>query len=62
MGMKVRIYQRPPMYSDIIVIDGYQMPSPIKVWAYKADGSDIAEGELGTELIPNAYLPACTVK
>lgn len=61
MGMKVAIFQRPPTFSDIIIIDGYQIPSPIKIATYKADGFDIKEGT-ATEVIPGAYLPPVTAK
>lgn len=35
LGMKIEIFQRPEIFKDIINIDGFEFPSPIKVQAFE---------------------------
>jgi hypothetical protein len=41
VGMKIEIYQRPLNFKDIVNIDGFEFPSPIKISLYE---SNIAQG------------------
>ena len=41
LGMKIEIYQRPLNFKDIVSIDGFEFPSPIKINLYE---TNIAQG------------------
>lgn len=41
LGMKIELYQRPLNFKDIVSIDGFEFPSPIKINLYE---TNIAQG------------------
>lgn len=46
LGMKVEVFQRPPvLWEDIVNIDGVEFPLPLKVCAYESDLVQKAEKE-----------------